>query len=73
MIKYEANADPKCQDSDLVVGGRFSHIVTEVAALVHGVYQALREEDLDGAEAFRAMIASICALDGTCWNADSSC
>lgn len=39
MIKYEANADPKCLDSDLVVGGRFSHIVTEVAALVHGVYQ----------------------------------
>lgn len=61
MIKYFANADPKCLDSDLVVGGRFSHIVTEVAALVHGVYQALREEDLDGAEAFRAMIASICA------------
>lgn len=73
MIKYFANADPKCLDSDLVVGGRFSHIVTEVAALVHGVYQAPREEDLDGAEAFRAMIASICALDGTCWNADSSC
>lgn len=73
MIKYFANADPKCLDSDLVVGGRFSHIVTEVAALVHGVYQALREEDLDGAKAFRAMIASICALDGTCWNADSSC
>lgn len=73
MIKYFANADPKCLDSDLVASGRFSHIVTEVAALVHGVYQALCEEDLDGAEAFRAIIASTCALGGTCWNADSSC
>lgn len=73
MIKYEANADRKCRVSDLVVGGRLSHIVTEVAALVHGVYQALREEDLDGAEAFRAMIASTCALDGTCWHTDDPC
>lgn len=73
MIKYFANADPKCRDSDLIVGGKFSHIVIEVGALIHGVYQALREEDLDGAEAFRAIIASTCALDGTCWNADSHC
>lgn len=73
MIKYEANADPKCRDFDLVASGSFPHIVTEVAALVHGVYQALREEDLDGAEAFRAMIASTCALDGTCWHTDDPC
>lgn len=73
MIKYFANADPKCRDSDLIVGGKFSHIVIEVGALIHGVYQALCEEDLDAAETFRAMIASTCALDGTCWNADSSC
>ena len=63
MIKYFANADPKCRDSDLIVGGKFSHIVIEVGALIHGVYQALCEEDLDAAETFRAMIASTCALD----------
>mgnify|MGYP003258353884 CR=1 FL=1 len=45
MIKYFANADPKCRDSDLIVGGKFSHIVIEVGALIHGVYQALCEED----------------------------
>lgn len=73
MIKYEANADPKCRDSDLIVGGKFSHIVIEVGALIHGVYQALYEEDLDAAETFRAMIASTCALDGTCWHTDDPC
>lgn len=73
MIKYEANADPKCRDSDLIVGGRFSHITIEVAELVHSVYRALREKDLDGAEAFRAVIASACALDGTCWRTDDPC
>lgn len=73
MIKYFANADPKYRDSDLTVGGKFLHIVIEAEALIHGVYQALREEDLDAAEAFRAMIASTCALDGTCWRADDSC
>ena len=73
MIKYFANADPKCRDSDLAVGGKFFHIVIETEALIHGVYQALREEDLDAAEAFRAMIASTCALDGTCWRTDDSC
>lgn len=73
MIKYFANADPKCRDSDLIVGGKFSHIVIEVGALIHGVYQALCEEDLDAAETFRAMIASTCALDGTCWRTDDPC
>lgn len=73
MIKYEANADPKCRDSDLIVSGKFSHIVIEVGALIHGVYQALCEEDLDAAETFRAMIASTCALDGTCWHTDDPC
>lgn len=73
MIKYFANADPKCRDSDLIVSGKFSHIVIEVGALIHGVYQALCEEDLDAAETFRAMIASTCALDGTCWHTDDPC
>lgn len=73
MIKYFANADPKCRDSDLIVGGKFSHIVIEVGALIHDVYQALCEEDLDAAETFRAMIASTCALDGTCWHTDDPC